>query len=262
MSNNLIPYRHNIMNTLIVIPARYASTRFPGKPLALISNKPMIQWVYENASKTGKDVLVATDDERILKKVVEFGGKAVMTSPDHPSGTDRCKEAAQKFMDITGNNYDIVVNIQGDEPFIKSEQIKALIECFDTKTVDIATLITPVKKDADFSEIADANRVKVVKTVNGRALYFSRSIIPFNRTNDTVEWIKDHTYFFHIGMYAFRLSVLKEITNLPLSTLENVEKLEQLRWLENGYTIQTAESHYHSIGVDTPEDLERLQKEL
>lgn len=250
------------MNTLIVIPARYASTRFPGKPLALISNKPMIQWVYENALKAQKDVVVATDDERILNTVIKFGGNAVMTSPDHPSGTDRCKEAAQNYMTETGNSYDIIVNIQGDEPFIKPEQINALVECFQTPTIDIATLITPVKKGSKFSSLSDSNRVKVVKSLKGRALYFSRSVVPFNRTNKTSEWINDHTYFIHIGMYAFRFSVLEEITELPVSSLENVEKLEQLRWLENDYTIQTAESDYHSIGVDTPEDLERLNQDF
>lgn len=250
------------MNTLVVIPARYASTRFPGKPLALISNKPMIQWVYENASQTGKDVVVATDDVRILDKVKQFGGEAVMTSAHHPSGTDRCKEAAQIFTKKTAKKYDIVVNIQGDEPFIKPNQIQALIDCFKAPSVDIATLITPVDKANDFSVLADENRVKVVKAVNGRALYFSRSVIPYNRGTEVSKWMKDHTYFFHIGMYAFRFSVLEEITELPLSSLEGVEKLEQLRWLENGYFIQTAESAYHSIGVDTPEDLERLKNEL
>lgn len=250
------------MTTLIVIPARYASTRFPGKPLALISNKPMIQWVFENASKTGLDVVVATDDNRIMDVVLGFGGKAVMTSPNHPSGTDRCREAAENFMSQSGKSFDIVVNIQGDEPFIAQSQITSLVECFNNPSVDVATLVTKVASENDFAVLADPNRVKVVTAQDGRALYFSRSVIPYNRNVEKEKWLIDHTYFFHIGMYAFRMPVLKEITQLPVSVLENTEKLEQLRWLENGYTIQTATSEHHSIGVDTPEDLERLNQEL
>ncbi len=250
------------MSILIVIPARYASTRFPGKPLALISNKPMIQWVYENATKTGLDAVVATDDTRILNTVSGFGGIAVMTSPDHPSGTDRCREAAEKYMQSSGKKFTIVVNIQGDEPFIQPEQILALTDCFASPTVDVATLVTPVDYSAEFKQLQDANRVKVVTAKNGRALYFSRSVIPFNRNSPEENWLQEHPYFFHIGMYAFRLTVLQEITELPVSSLEQTERLEQLRWLENGYVIQTAVTHQHSIGVDTPEDLARLNAKL
>lgn len=250
------------MSILIVIPARYASTRFPGKPLALISNKPMIQWVYENAIKTGFDAVVATDDLRIFEVVNHFKGKAVMTSPDHPSGTDRCKEAAEKYTQQSGKQFDVVVNIQGDEPFIKPDQILALTACFSSPNVDIATLITQVEGSDNIKNLKDANRVKVVTSKNGRALYFSRSVIPFNRNTSEQNWLDKHRYFFHIGMYAFRLNVLKEITELPVSTLEQTERLEQLRWLENDYIIQTALTDQHSIGVDTPEDLERLNNEL
>jgi len=247
---------------LIVIPARYASVRFPGKPLALIGNKPMIQWVYENALKTGFPAVVATDDERILTAVVAFGGKGVMTSADHPSGTDRCLEAATAFAAQTGKTFDVIVNVQGDEPFVKPEQIIALADSFQDASTDIATLVHAVKSDENFEAISDPNKVKVVRSANGKALYFSRSTVPYNRNVPLEKWISEHTYYIHIGMYAYRFNALKAITRLAPSPLELTEKLEQLRWLENGFSIQTAVSHYQTIGVDTPADLEKVNAML
>lgn len=247
----------NIDNVLIVIPARYASVRFPGKPLALIGNKPMVQWVYENAAKTTCDVVIATDDERIMNATSNFNANAVLTSPDHPSGTDRCLEAAQKFSAKRQKKYEIIVNVQGDEPFIHPNQILALVKCFSDDRTDIATLISEVDKTEAYEAIEDANKVKVVKGTNGNALYFSRSPIPFCRGIDTSEWISTHQYYTHIGMYAYRLNVLESITKITPSALELTEKLEQLRWLENGFTIKTAITTQHSIGVDTPEDLKK-----
>lgn len=241
---------------LIVIPARYASTRFPGKPLAKIGEKPMVQWVYENASKTGFDTVVATDDDRILKAVEAFGGKAVLTNPDHPSGTDRCLEAAEEMANEKGNAYDIIINVQGDEPFIDLEQIQQLASCFENENVDIATLVTPIPETEDYTFLADPNKVKAVVSENGLANYFSRSPIPYLRNVDKENWLKEHKFFLHLGMYAYRFNVLHEITKLSPSTLEKVESLEQLRWLENGYKIMVKETNHRSIGVDTPEDLE------
>ncbi len=249
-----------MLQTLIVIPARYASVRFPGKPLALIQDKPMVQWVYENAIKTGFQAVVATDDERIYNTVLSFGGKAVMTSPDHPSGTDRCLEAMLAFSKQEQQQFDIVVNVQGDEPFVQPEQIRSLAESFSDPKIDIATLISEVDEKEPFETIFDANKVKVVTAINGNALYFSRSTIPYNRNVSHNDWIGAHPYYIHIGMYAYRTQVLEEITQLPPSKLEMVEKLEQLRWLENGYTIKTTVSDYHAIGVDTPEDLEKVNQ--
>ncbi len=238
------------MNFIGIIPARYESTRFPGKPLALINGKPMIQWVYENISKALEHVWVATDDDRILNIVQEFGGNAIKTLSSHQSGTDRCAEAAQK---LAGKiNFDVVINIQGDEPFIQPEQIELLKSCFENDT-DIATLI---KKIETQEELFNPNRPKVVIDNRQNALYFSRSPIPFLRGEAEKNWHIKNKFWAHIGMYAYKAGVLHKITKLEQSTLELSESLEQLRWLENGFQIKTAETKHQSIGIDTPEDLE------
>ncbi len=235
----------------IIIPARYESTRFPGKPLAEIGGKSMIQRVYEVAKAVpfASEVIVATDDARIYNHVANFG-QAVYTSNQHPSGTDRCCEAYAN----SGSDAEIIVNIQGDEPFIKPEQVLALIELFKDESVQIATL---KKEITSLSDIADPNQVKVVCDVYQKALYFSRSPIPFNRNNDS-----GIQYFRHLGMYAYRKKALFEIADLAPSILENAEKLEQLRWLENGYHIAVAETQWQSPAVDTPEDLEKARQFL
>ena len=244
------------MEVLILIPARYASTRFPGKPLALIGGKPMLQHVVEKAAALSEDVYVATDDSRIYDCVTSFGGKAVMTSTEHRSGTDRCYEAYRHVVEQTGKKYDVVVNIQGDEPFIQPEQVKALVACFEDEKVEIATLAKRFEQNAD---VFDQNKVKVVCSVKGTALYFSRSAIPFCRGIEQDNWLEIIPFYKHVGMYAYRPSVLKEITTLPQSRLEKAESLEQLRWLENGYTIAVRETTHESIGIDTPDDLKRAE---
>jgi 3-deoxy-manno-octulosonate cytidylyltransferase (CMP-KDO synthetase) len=240
-----------------LIPARYASTRFPGKPLADISGKPMIQRVYEQASKAIGAVYVATDDYRIFNAVQAFGGKAVMTDNNHQSGTDRCKEALMIVEQQEGATYDVVVNIQGDEPFIKPELIEALSSCFQNPQTEIATLVKPLKNNED---LWDSNKPKVVVTPGLEAIYFSRSPIPYLRQQPKEEWHLRHHYYLHIGLYAYRSDILKEITRLQPSVLEMAESLEQLRWIENGYKITVRETEHDSIGIDTPEDLERVLK--
>lgn len=246
------------MKFIAIIPARYASTRFPGKPLAMLGGKPIIQRVCEQARAVFDRVLVATDDTRIAECVDNFGGKAVMTRPDHRSGTDRCFEAYEK----AGEDCDVVVNVQGDEPFIAPQQLKAVCHCFDNPATDIATLVMPFAPTATWDEIANPNSPKVVVGAGGRALYFSRSVIPYIRGSEHVEWPRRHTFFKHIGLYAYRSEVLKRLTALPPSPLEMAESLEQLRWLEAGYTITTAETHTATIGIDTPADLERAAQFL
>lgn len=246
------------MKFIAIIPARYASTRFPGKPLAMLGGKPIIQRVCEQARAVFDRVLVATDDTRIAECVDNFGGKAVMTRPDHRSGTDRCFEAYEK----AGEDCDVVVNVQGDEPFIAPQQLKAVCHCFDNPATDIATLVMPFAPTATWDEIANPNSPKVVVGAGGRALYFSRSVIPYIRGSEHTEWPRRHTFFKHIGLYAYRSEVLKRLTALPPSPLEMAESLEQLRWLEAGYTITTAETHTATIGIDTPADLERAAKFL
>lgn len=237
-----------------LIPARYASTRFPGKPLAMIGGKPMIQRVYEQAVKALDIVYVATDDIRISDAVTGFGGRVIMTSPDHQSGTDRCSEAAQRITEETGMEIGIVINIQGDEPFIKPEQISLLASCFRDDSVEIATLVRKVEKGED---LFNPNHPKVVLDYSGNALYFSRSVIPYLRDAGSDEWQTKHTYFKHIGLYAYRTDTLKKITALPRSPLEIAESLEQNRWLENGFRIRTAVTSWESICIDTPADLEK-----
>lgn len=242
------------MKFIGIIPARYASTRFPGKPLADMNGKPMIQRVYEQVQQTLDFVCVATDDIRIEEAVRSFGGHVVMTSDQHRSGTDRCYEAYQK----AGNGYDIIVNIQGDEPFIHPQQIETLKTCFTDNNVQIATLVKPFHADDDFeSTLFNPNSPKVVLNKQNEAMYFSRSIIPYVRGKQYTEWLFSQIFYKHIGLYAYRADVLKEITHLPQSPLELAESLEQLRWLENGYKIKVGITQQETIGIDTPEDMEK-----
>lgn len=241
------------MNPILgIIPARYASSRFPGKPLIDILGKTMIQRVYEQAIKAPllTDVYVATDDERIYNHVKSFGGNVVYTKAAHPSGTDRCFEAFQKIDD----DYEYVINIQGDEPFIDPTQINLLCEVCDG-TTELATLMIPV----DSHEVLfDSGEVKITLNSNMEALYFSRMVIPFIKGKPESEWHKHHTYYRHVGMYAYQRDVLEQITQLPVSVLECAESLEQLRWLENGFKIKCAVTDFDSHCIDTPEDIEKV----
>ena len=242
-----------------VIPARYSSSRFPGKPLVLIGNKPMIQRVYEQARKILEMVYVATDDKRIFETVLNFGGKAIMTSPDHLSGTDRCAEAVTKINSETDKIIDIVINIQGDEPFIKPEQINLVMKCFVDETVELATLVRKVKPGED---IFNPNQPKVILNLKGDAIYFSRTAIPFIRDTEMSDWSRKHVFYKHIGLYAYRTETLKKITSLSRTPLEISESLEQNRWIENGYRIRTAVTLWESISIDTQDDLEKAKKLL
>ena len=246
------------MKFIGIIPARYASTRFPAKPLALLGGKPVIQRVYEQVVKVLDEAVVATDDERIYQAVKSFGGKVVMTSVNHKSGTDRCYEAYT----LAGNGCDVVINIQGDEPFIQSSQLESIKECFNDSATEIATLVKPFTVNDVYESLENVNSPKVVVNKNKQAMYFSRSIIPYQRNKDKSEWLKGHTYYKHIGLYAYKANILKEITELPQSSLEVAESLEQLRWLENGYTIKVGISDVETIGIDTPEDLARAEEFL
>lgn len=234
-----------------IIPARYASTRFPAKPLAKIGDKSMIEWVYTQASRSSKisKVVVATDDQRIFDHVLSFGATVCMTSAEHVSGTDRCFEALSKQKE----KYDYVINIQGDEPFISPKQIDLVAAMLDGET-QLATL---AKKITDPETLFNPNVVKLVKSGDDEALYFSRSTIPHIRNTRETDWLSKHSFFKHIGMYAYRSDILAKITKLGVSSLEKAESLEQLRWLENGYKIKVAETEEETIGVDTPEDLEK-----
>lgn len=246
------------MKFIGIIPARYASTRFPAKPLALLGGKTVIQRVYEQVAGILDEAYVATDDERIEAAVKAFGGKVVMTSVNHKSGTDRCYEAFTKV----GEEFDVIVNIQGDEPFIQPSQLEAIKACFDDDKTQIATLVKPFTPTDGFDALENVNSPKVVVDKQMNALYFSRSIIPYQRNADKCVWLQGHTYYKHIGLYAYRAEVLKEITSLPQSSLEKAESLEQLRWLENGYTIKVGITDVETIGIDTPEDLERAERFL
>ena len=241
-----------------IIPARFASTRFPGKPLAILGGKPVIQRVYEQAKKVFENVFVATDDDRIYDAVEQFGGKAIMTSPNHKSGTDRCYEAYQKC----GIETDVVVNIQGDEPFIHQSQLQTIKELFLQPETDIATLVKPFASDTSFDVLSNPNSPKVVVDDNWNALYFSRSVIPYLRGKETESWASEHTYYKHIGLYAFRSDVLGKVTSLEQAPLEIAESLEQLRWLSAGYTIKVGKTNVETIGIDTPEDLAAAEKFL
>ncbi|UII32638.1 3-deoxy-manno-octulosonate cytidylyltransferase [Fulvivirga ulvae] len=241
------------MNILGIIPARYGSTRFPAKALANIGGKSMVRRVYEQASKSVSlsNVVIATDHEAIMEEVSGFGGKACMTSEAHQSGTDRCYEA----LTYLGKDYDYVINIQGDEPFINPAQIDLLASLLDGQT----QLGTLVKQIEDQEELFNPNVVKAIFNHNNEAIYFSRATLPYNRNVKIENWLQERKYFKHIGIYAYRSDILKQITNLPVSGLEQAEALEQLRWIENGYVIKVAETEYASVGVDTPEDLEKLK---
>lgn len=242
------------MKYIGIIPARYASTRFPGKPLIEIDGKTMIQRVYEQAKKAMDIVIVATDDAKIENHLKSIGASVVMTSTEHKSGTDRCNEAATKF-DIDVNPEDIIINIQGDEPFIKPEQIKELMDCFTDETVQIATLIKQIENSETLFNVSSP---KVIVDKHYNAKYFSRAAIPYYRGLEPQRWLQHTVYYKHIGIYGYSYKTLQEITKLPLSSLEIAESLEQLRWIENGYTIKTAKTNYETIAIDTPEDLEKL----
>lgn len=244
------------MKIVGIIPARYASSRFPGKPLAEIAGKSMIQRVYEQVSKSDAitSVVVATDDARIHDHVISFGGQVCMTRTDHASGTDRCYEA----FTLTHADADYVINIQGDEPFIQPDQIDLLASKLDGQT-EIATLIKKIEHE---DELLSASEVKVVTDAQSRALYFSRAVIPRLHKIAKEAWFTSHVFYKHIGMYAFRADILKALSALPMSMLEKAESLEQLRWLENGYAINVAETETENLCIDTPEDLTRAQAYL
>lgn len=243
------------MKYIGIIPARYASTRFPGKPLAMLCGQPVIQRVYEKVADALTEAYVATDDSRIYDAVVGFGGKAVMTRADHKSGTDRIEEAVEKI----GGDFDVVVNVQGDEPFIHKSQIDTLCRCFDDPSTQIATLGKPFET---MDAVENPNSPKIVTDNSGFALYFSRSVIPFVRGVDRNEWLSSYPYLKHLGIYAYRRNVLAEITRLPQSPLELAESLEQLRWLQNGYRIRVGVTDVETIGIDTPADLARAEQFL
>lgn len=242
------------MKILGIIPARFGSTRFPGKPLVDIDGKTMIQRVYEQAKSclALTDVIVATDDERIFNEIIRFGGKVVMTSTLHQSGTDRCAEVVNKLTE----KYDVIINIQGDEPFINPKQITQLCNCFLDEKTQIATLTKSITNQAD---LFNENKVKVTFNTNYFAIYFSRNAIPFFRGETHENWLKKHNYFKHIGIYGYKIEILKEITLLKPSKLELAEGLEQLRWIENGYNIKIAETELEAISIDTPEDVAKLK---
>ena len=235
------------MTFIGIIPARYASTRFPAKPLAMLGGKTVIERVYSQVKDVLDDAIVATDDQRIFD--------AVMTSVHHKSGTDRVREAYEKL----DRQYDVVVNIQGDEPFIQPEQLHALQQCFRDEHTQIATLVKPFTPQDGWEALANPNSPKVVLDDAHNALYFSRSVVPYLRGIEQSEWLSVHTFYKHIGLYAYRAEVLEEITTLPQSPLEMAESLEQLRWLQAGYRIKVGVSQIETIGIDTPEDLERAE---
>lgn len=241
-----------MMKFIGIIPARYASTRFPGKPLAVLGNRPVIQHVYEKAVQALGEAYVATDDERIFNAVTSFGGKAVMTRADHKSGTDRIEEACEKI----GTNADVIINIQGDEPFVATSQIETLKSLFDHPQTQIGTL---GKRFETIEAVMNPNSPKIVTDRQGFALYFSRSVIPFVRSKEQSEWLAHFPYLKHLGIYAYRREILREVTQLPQSPLEIAESLEQLRWLENGYRIRVGITDVETVGIDTPEDLERAE---
>ena len=243
------------MKILGIIPARFASTRFPGKPLIDIGGKTMIRRVYEQAKKAAKlsEVVVATDDERIADEIKKHGGNVVMTSDNHQSGTDRCAEAVKNV----AGEWNAVINIQGDEPFILPEQINLLAALFENTEVEIGTL---VKKLSDTADLDNPNTMKVVLDIHGNGMYFSRSPIPFVRGADKKDWLQKNLFYKHIGIYGYRTDVLEKLTALPQGKLELVESLEQLRWLENGYKIRTAFTESEAISIDVPEDIEKLKR--
>ena len=243
------------MKFIAIIPARYASTRFPGKPLAMLGGKTVIQRVYEQATAVLGEAYIATDDERIYKAVEAFGGKAVMTRNDHKSGTDRIEEAATKI----NTDADVIINVQGDEPFIQASQIETLMHLFDDPTTQIGTL---GKHFETMEAVENPNSPKIVTDNRGFALYFSRSVIPYIRGKERNEWFGEYPFLKHLGIYAYRREVLAEVTKLPQSSLEKAESLEQLRWLQNGYRIRVGLTDIETVGIDTPEDLARAEEFL
>ena len=243
------------MTFTAIIPARYASTRFPGKPLAVLGGKTVIQRVYEQVGSVLSEVYVATDDERIFSCVESFGGKAVMTRADHQSGTDRIQEAMEK----TATQADVIINVQGDEPFIQPSQIKMLMQLFDDPSTQIGTL---GKRFESIEAVENPNSPKIVTDQRGFALYFSRSVIPFIRGKAHEDWLGEYPFLKHLGVYAYRREVLAEVTLLPQSSLEKAESLEQLRWLQNGYRIRVGLTDVETVGIDTPEDLQRAEEFL
>ena len=247
------------MKFIGIIPARYASTRFPAKPLAMLGGKRVIERVYTQVKDQLDDVYVATDDERIEQAVKAFGGKVVMTSTECRSGTDRCAEAARK-LGLSLN--DVVVNIQGDEPFIQPQQIATIKALFDAGDTEIATLVKPFSPADGLAALENVNSPKVVVNSKMEAMFFSRSIIPFTRGKDKAEWLAGHTYYKHIGIYAYVVETLCRITQLSQSSLELAESLEQLRWLENGFKVKVGITDIETIGIDTPEDLEKAERFL
>ena len=244
------------MKILGIIPSRYDSSRFPGKPLVVINGKTMIRRVYEQAIKCRElsGVVVATDDDSIKNHVLSFGGKVLMTGTHHRTGTERCLEVVDILIS-GGEKFDYVVNIQGDEPYIAPEQISQLVGCLKNSGYPLATLI---KRITDLSELEDPNVVKVVTGDSGQALYFSRSAIPYKRGMERQSWLTETLYYKHIGIYGYQTEALKAIVALPASRLEMAESLEQLRWLSNGYQIQTRETEYESISIDTPADVLKI----
>ena len=243
------------MKFIGIIPARYASTRFPGKPLALLGGTPVIQHVYEKVAAVLEAAYVATDDERIYDVVKSFGGQVVMTRTDHKSGTDRIEEAIEKI----GGEWDVVVNVQGDEPFVAKSQLDTICHCFDDPTTQIATLGKPFES---MEAVQNPNSPKIVVDNMGFAMYFSRSVIPYVRGKEMSSWLTHYPFLKHLGIYAYRKDVLRQVTQLPQSSLEIAESLEQLRWLQNGFKIKVGTTDVETVGIDTPQDLERAEEFL
>lgn len=243
------------MKFIGIIPARYASTRFPGKPLALLGGKPVIQHVYEKVAAVLEAAYVATDDERIYDVVKSFGGQVVMTRTDHKSGTDRIEEAIEKI----GGEWDVVVNVQGDEPFVAKSQLDTICHCFDDPTTQIATLGKPFES---MEAVQNPNSPKIVVDNMGFAMYFSRSVIPYVRGKEKSSWLTHYPFLKHLGIYAYRKDVLRQVTQLPQSSLEIAESLEQLRWLQKGFKIKVGTTDVETVGIDTPQDLERAEEFL
>lgn len=243
------------MKFIGIIPARYASTRFPGKPLALLGGKPVIQHVYEKVAAVLEAAYVATDDERSYDVVKSFGGQVVMTRTDHKSGTDRIEEAIEKI----GGEWDVVVNVQGDEPFVAKSQLDTICHCFDDPTTQIATLGKPFES---MEAVQNPNSPKIVVDNMGFAMYFSRSVIPYVRGKEKSSWLTHYPFLKHLGIYAYRKDVLRQVTQLPQSSLEIAESLEQLRWLQNGFKIKVGTTDVETVGIDTPQDLERAEEFL
>lgn len=243
------------MKFIGIIPARYASTRFPGKPLALLGGKPVIQHVYVKVAAVLEAAYVATDDERIYDVVKSFGGQVVMTRTDHKSGTDRIEEAIEKI----GGEWDVVVNVQGDEPFVAKSQLDTICHCFDDPTTQIATLGKPFES---MEAVQNPNSPKIVVDNMGFAMYFSRSVIPYVRGKEKSSWLTHYPFLKHLGIYGYRKDVLRQVTQLPQSSLEIAESLEQLRWLQNGFKIKVGTTDVETVGIDTPQDLERAEEFL